>query len=115
MKTLLKITLFLGVASVLYGHHGLGGNYDSQQRVTLKGVVKECMFANPHVVVKIEVDGKLWEVTIAAPGPLRAAGLAEEVLKPGAEATFWGSVHKTKPNDMYASGITVGTATFGNR
>jgi uncharacterized protein DUF6152 len=48
--------LFLGALAVsgpLYAHHG-NASYDVEKTVTVKGVVTEYIWANPHVFVKVD-------------------------------------------------------------
>ena len=48
--------LMLGLAAVcfpLYAHHG-NAAYDTEKTVTVKGVVTEYIWANPHVFVKVD-------------------------------------------------------------
>lgn len=114
MKNIARILMLLALSLPMLSHHGSAG-YNAAERVTLKGKIKDCMFTNPHIRFRLETDDATWEITLAAPGPLRAAGLPAESFKSGTEATVWGSAHRTKPNDMYASGITIGSVTFGNK
>ena len=46
----------LGLAAIcfpLYAHHG-NAAYDTEKTVTVKGVVTEYIWANPHVFVKVD-------------------------------------------------------------
>ena len=114
MKTIARMFLVLLLSLPLMAHHGSAA-YNNAERVVLKGIIKECSFSNPHIVFKLETTDATWEISLAAPGPLRAAGLTQESFKSGTEATVWGAAHRTKPHDMYASGITIGDITFGNK
>src|SRR3546814_1460772 len=60
-------------AAVLSGaagaHHGWG-SYDSTRPLTLDGVVSEVMPDNPHAGLLLEVEGRVWQVTLSPPiGP----------------------------------------------
>lgn len=43
-------------------HHGRGDAYDMQNSITLEGTVTEVRWANPHVVVFMDVEGDNGEV-----------------------------------------------------
>ena len=45
---------FLAASLPLFAHHG-NASYDTEKTVTLKGVVTEYIWANPHVFVKVDV------------------------------------------------------------
>lgn len=66
MKKLLTIFgLVAGLsvaASPLSAHHGRGDAYDMQNPITLEGTVTEVRWANPHVVVFMDVENDNGEV-----------------------------------------------------
>ena len=41
--------------SVALGHHGSRVSYDLTKTVTLKGIVKEVSYSNPHVYFTFEI------------------------------------------------------------
>jgi hypothetical protein len=49
-------------ASPLSAHHGRGDAYDMQNPITLEGTVTEVRWANPHVVVFMDVENDNGEV-----------------------------------------------------
>ena len=59
MKKLLAalglITALLIVAAPLFAHHGRGATYDMKKQVTLKGVITEVAWRNPHVAIYMDV------------------------------------------------------------
>ena len=66
MKRLLTVFgLVMGLsiaAGPLAAHHGRGDSYDMQNPITLAGTVTEVRWANPHVVVFMDVEGDNGEV-----------------------------------------------------
>ena len=66
MKKLLTVFgLVMGLsmaAGPLLAHHGRGDAYDMQNPITLAGTVTEVRWANPHVVVFMDVEGDNGEV-----------------------------------------------------
>ncbi len=59
MTTLNRFLLALAVAAMfappLAAHHGRGRTFDMKNRVTLKGVVSQVKWQNPHVLIFIDV------------------------------------------------------------
>ena len=49
------IVAFLVIAGNAFGHHGSRVSYDMTKMVTLKGIVKEVHFVNPHVYFTFDV------------------------------------------------------------
>ncbi len=62
--------------------------YDEKNPITVRGTVKEFVWANPHVQIYFDVtDDKggvvHWSVETLSPGMLIRAGWASHVVKPG--------------------------------
>lgn len=80
------ITLAL-VALPAAAHHS-GSIYDDERDVTLHGTVKNLRWANPHVIIEIDVTGETgaaatWAIEGLPPGGLRSAGWSAQSLDPG--------------------------------
>jgi hypothetical protein len=96
MKTKLALSLalfggFLAAASVAWAHHG-GSEYDTKNLKTLKGIVTEYYWANPHCQIFLDVkddSGKTvnWGIETLAPAVLKRAGWNPQLLKPGEVVT----------------------------
>jgi len=84
--------LFLGLASAALlatagasalAHHGwawtTGGN------VVVEGIVREARLGLPHGVLKLDVDGEIWEVEVGQPWRNERAGLKDSDFAPGKE------------------------------
>lgn len=72
-------------------HHGWGGQ-DPNAQVSLTGKVSEPVdMSGPHATMKIEVDGKIWDITLAPPAGTARAGLTADTLKVGDEVTIVGN------------------------
>lgn len=90
---------FLTVAALifvtpLWAHHGAAA-YDPTKTVTLKGIVTEFKFINPHVLVFFDVkDDKdkvqSWQGELTSPNHLARSGWNRQTLKPGEQITFAG-------------------------
>src|SRR5438874_2900091 len=73
-------------------HHG-NSAYDEQARVSIKGVVTEFVWTNPHSQIYLDVKDKNgsvvhWGIETNSPGILTRAGWTRRSLKPGDEVTI---------------------------
>jgi hypothetical protein len=98
------------VALPALAHHGWGG-YDSEKTLTLTGTVEQFAFSNPHAMLNLQSDGKLWHVVLAPPGRMTARGLPDGTIKPGQTVTVVGYAHKSEPAELRAERITAGGQT----
>ena len=95
MKKLLTCVVLFAVVSFtdsLFAHHGRGGTYDMNKRVTLKGAVSRVAWQNPHVLIYMDVkdaDGKVvtWGFENAGVSQLAQEGYNRNTLKVGQEIT----------------------------
>jgi hypothetical protein len=82
---------FLIACGPLWAHHG-ASDYDTKNLKTLKGIVTEYYWANPHCQIFLDVkddSGKVvnWGIETLAPAVLRRAGWGPQLLKPGEVVT----------------------------
>jgi hypothetical protein len=81
------------VGGPLFAHHG-GAIYDTKNPVTLKGVVTDFEWTNPHVQIYFDVkddQGKVvhWACETLSPGKLaRGSGWTKDSLKTGDQITI---------------------------
>jgi hypothetical protein len=80
----------LAVSIPMAAHHG-NASYDNKV-VTLKGVVTEWRWINPHVFLKIDVkgeDGQVvnWTCELVAPSNMINFGFTGDSFKPGDKVT----------------------------
>jgi len=72
-----------------WAHHGWAGNADEEFQLT--GTVESGVsLAGPHATMKIRVDGKVWDLTLAPPAATTRAGLKEGVIPVGATVSING-------------------------
>jgi hypothetical protein len=72
-------------------HHGWSGQASNEQ-ISLTGKVAEAVnLAGPHATMKVEVDGKVWDITLAPPARTQRAGLEADTLAVGDEVTIVGN------------------------
>jgi len=89
----------LFLVTSLFAHHGTGISYDMEKTVSLKGVVTEFAWSNPHCQIYFDVkddSGNVihWASELGSPGVLRKAGWTRNQVKAGDEVTI--TVHPSK-------------------
>jgi hypothetical protein len=83
--------------------------YDSQNPVTITGVVKRFEWTNPHAFVYLEVKdektGKIveWEVEMMSLNHLRGYGWTSKTVKPGDPLSATGAPAKSGAPSMIAN------------
>lgn len=100
---------YLGAGQVA-AHHGWSG-YDSNQVLTLVGVIREAGYEHPHTHIRLQVPEKVWLVVLAPPSRMERRGLSAAMLKVGETTTVVGYPHRTDPNEMRAERITINGKT----
>lgn len=91
-------------------HHGWGG-YDSSKTMNLTGVIRESTYEHPHAMIKLAVNGKVWDVVLAPPSRMQVRGVTKEMLAPGNRVTVVAYPHRTIPNELRAERITINGMT----
>ena len=94
-----------------FAHHGWA--WTEEGLFELTGIIKAVYVGNPHATLDVDVEGVVWRVELAPPGPTMAAGFTEESAKPGDEVVALGN-RSLDPNEtrMKAVRITVGGKTY---
>lgn len=106
-RTLVAVSIAAVAAAMALpalAHHGWGG-YDSDKTLTLTGTVEQFAFSNPHAMLNLQADGKVWHVVLAPPGRMTARGLPDGTIKPGQTVTVVGYAHKSEPAELRAERI----------
>ena len=101
-----KLALFLAtiicvvlISTPLPAHHG-EANYDTDKTVSVKGIVTDFQFVNPHVQISLDVKNdkgemEKWTGEARSPAMLsRYGGWDRNTIKVGDVITFYG--HRTK-------------------
>ena len=105
----LAASLGLLSASVLKAHHSVSAEFDTNKKVTFKGVVKKVDWMNPHIYTHVEVkeaDGKVvvYKVEGGAPNSLFRRGIRPESLAPGTVVTCTNCSRSKSPNSTNVNG-----------
>lgn len=123
-----RLGIFLSVlallASVSLQAHHTGSTLLSDTTVTLKGVVKNWLWSNPHCLLTLEVtgaDGKAvqWVMELQAPNTIFPQGYRKNSFKPGDVVTVTANpVTNGRPygriaDVMLADGTTIGDQPGG--
>jgi Family of unknown function (DUF6152) len=100
---LVAIAGLLLVSSPVFAHHGRS-NYDVAQTVTLKGIVTEFEWQNPHALIHFDVtdeNGKAekWVAETNSPNTLSRQGWSKNTVKTGDQITLVG--HRVKGGANY--------------
>jgi hypothetical protein len=94
-------------------HHSFAAEFDASKPVTLKGVVTQVVWANPHVWFYINVkdeEGRTvrWGCEMGAPHQLQQRGWLRDTMKIGEVVTVEGSL--ARDGSKRANARTVTTA-----
>ncbi len=84
----------LAPAMPLHAHHGVAA-YDMANMSTLKGVVREFEWANPHATIWFDAPDdkgamRKWEIETNSPNLLNRAGWTRDTIKPGTPMAIHG-------------------------
>jgi hypothetical protein len=115
MKTKLLV-MFIGVAgflmvsSPMFAHHGRS-NYDVTSAITVKGIVTDFEWENPHALIHFDAtdeSGKVekWIAETNSPTTLSRQGWNRHTVKPGDQITLFGHRVKGGANYINFSKIT---------
>ena len=94
VASLALLGILVSTPSTLRAHHGWGG-YSSQEFQLTGTVEQPVSLAGPHGTMKIRVEQQVWDITLAPPARVSAAGLREDTIPSGATVT----IHGHRSND----------------
>lgn len=106
--------IFLPMSSV--AHHGVTGQFDLEQVLTVSGTVNRVRFVNPHAYVYFKVknnSGKeeQWRCELRSGSLLKRKGWTVDMFKPGTTITVFGSPDRRDPKTCYTETITLEDGT----
>jgi hypothetical protein len=87
-----SILVLIAGLTPLLAHHGRGSTYDGSKQISIKGVVKQVLWRNPHIGIVIDVkdpSGKVtsWAIEHSNVSTLARLGYGRNSLPEGAEVT----------------------------
>ena len=86
---LLAALLGAAIPATAFAHHGWAWTEDGFFELT--GIIKAVYVGNPHATLDVDVEGEIWRVELAPPGPTMAAGFTEDVAQIGDEVVATGN------------------------
>jgi hypothetical protein len=106
------------VAPAASAHHTIGGNYDTCQKINVKGVISRIDWQNPHITVVLgvtDVGGKTVEWFVDGPQANGAvkAGWTKDLLKAGTTIVVVGlpslprSIMKDPAHSIFMTELTL--------
>ena len=106
-------------------HHSFAAEFDASKPVTIKGVVTQIEWKNPHVWFYVNVkdeEGRMtrWACEMGAPHQLQGRGWLRDTMKIGDVVTVEGSLARDGSNRANArtvttaDGKTLGAASSGD-
>ena len=132
MTTRILTSALVGLAALtalwvapLNAHHSFAAEFDGDKPITLKGVVTQVDWANPHVWFYITVKGEdgrtvRWACEMGAPHQLQQRGWLRDTMKVGDGVTVVGSLARDGSKRANArivttaDGKTLGAASSGD-
>jgi len=108
----LAVLALLVSSGSVFAHHGTAGSYDHNKVVTVKGVVKEFRWRNPHAALFIVArdqsgDNEVtYALEIGSPGSLVKRGYTRNTFKAGDEIVI--QIHPSFTNPV--NGVDVDDA-----
>jgi hypothetical protein len=109
--TLLLVPWFaVGVSA----HHGWSG-YDAARPITVEGPIETSKFENPHVLITVKVQDKVWKVVLAPTSRMLSRGAPPELVAVGTTVIAYGYPSKVEKDEMRAERITAGGKTVEMR
>jgi len=109
----------LAISTPATAHHSAAVAYDINRTISVKGVISEVKWENPHTWIFVETkdeSGKTvkWGFEGKVPNQLIRLGITPSVLKPGAEVTVTGHPARDASQNycevlevMFADGKTI--------
>ena len=92
-------------------HHGITGQFDLDQTLTVTGVVNRVRFVNPHAYVYFMVtndagEDEQWRCELRSGSLLKRAGWSADMFAPGTQIIVTGSPDRRDPKTCYAQSIS---------
>lgn len=110
---LFALALYLPLTSPIAAHHSFVREYNGAKKITLKGVISEIEFANPHVFIMVRVRTKkggevIWRIESESIPVMKRKGLNMKRLKQGAKVRVIGWPARDGSAGLGLSVITIG-------
>ncbi len=85
IRSLLASLCLVAATTVIGAHHSVPGQFDTAKPMTLKGVIGDIDWVNPHIYIQLDVKSdsgaiERWSLGSAPPAMLRKANLTKAKL-----------------------------------
>lgn len=110
-SVLAGLLLCAGIVAPAFAHHGW--SWTDSGFFQIEGVITDIYVGNPHATLDVDVEGTIWRVELAPPGPTTAAGFTEEAAAIGDEVIAIGN--RSADHDearMKAVRVVIGDQTY---
>lgn len=97
-------TIFLTIVSILpvnnaFAHHSFSATFNSDKEITVRGIVTDFRFRNPHIIIRMDVtdaDGGItnWAAEGSSATTWRRGGWQPDSIKPGDKLGIVGNTTK---------------------
>lgn len=107
LRTLAIVAALLaGAPEPSAAHHTLSGVYERSQETTMRGVVLEFRFVNPHPILVIAVqaadgESESWQLEMDNRFELAEIGITADTFKLGDRVVVTGSAGRREPQTLY--------------
>jgi hypothetical protein len=93
-------------ALAAHAHHSIAGAYDTNQQVTVEGIVTQFQFVNPHPFLTVEVksdsgSSQQWRLEMDNRSELAHIGMTSQTLKQGDRIVVTGSPARAQSQSLY--------------
>lgn len=104
--------LALGLlSSTAWAHHGWS-SYDADKTLKIETALVEVQYRNPHAQVRIDHEGRTWDVILAPTRRMESRGLADGALTKGKTVIVEGYPRRDGAAEIRAERITVDGKTI---
>ena len=105
----------LTIPAPVLAHHGTA-SYDTSKTVTVKGMITDFQFSNPHVLIFMDAkDDKgsvqKWQGELTSPNHLERAGWTRTSIRVGDTITIAGYAAKSGATSMWISKVMLADGT----
>jgi hypothetical protein len=112
MKPLITFSAALALsAGSAFAHHGWG-SYNAAKPVTVTATIDDIVIENPHGMMMLTADGKVWHVTLAPISRMNARGATAEIVQKGKTVTAHGYPKRDGTPEFRAEWIEIDGQRF---
>lgn len=111
LKNIFGVLLFMLCISFTPPHHGWA-NYDQNKTLDYTGTIQSAVYENPHVIIKVNQDKKIWTAVLAPVSRMQSRGVTADMVKKGSSLRVVGYPHKEIKDEMRVERIFINGAKY---